>query len=161
MQLFLISGISGCGKTVFGDWLRDHRGFTHIDMESFDGTPAHKIWDNAYSQNKLSLFVDHFRSETDKLVLTWGFRPSQLNIVRAMQKAGIECWWFDAPEMIARDSFLNRNTVNEAAFNVQIDAIRATQKLFLEFYQNRICVVMFGKRLYRDQADICRQMNIV
>ncbi|HEY5778126.1 MAG TPA: hypothetical protein VIT00_05280 [Terrimicrobiaceae bacterium] len=37
MQPLLISGMPGCGKTHFGNWLRDIMGFEHIDMEALQG----------------------------------------------------------------------------------------------------------------------------
>lgn len=67
---------------------------------------------------------------------------------------GITCFWFDAPEMMARDVFLLRGTVPETDFDHQIDKIRTHQKELLEFYGRRAICVMDGQRRFRDQRAI-------
>ena len=51
----LISGIPKTGKTAFGDWLREHRAFLHVDMESEKFVQA---WDADYQRDLTRLLSD-------------------------------------------------------------------------------------------------------
>jgi hypothetical protein len=95
-QITLVSGVPGSGKTYFGDWLQAEKGFLHIDMEAFQGSTAHQIWNTALRTGNLPLFLDHLRGRSPNVVLTWGFHPNNFPLVRALRDAGVVAWYFTA-----------------------------------------------------------------
>jgi shikimate kinase len=159
MDPILISGTPCCGKTTFGDWMSKEHGFIHIDMETFQGTDHHRVWESTW-RHSMPEFVEYLRGLSDKVVLTWGYRPiEEFPIVRTMRAAGITCWWFDEPEMLARDANRVRGTVSESTFDAQIQRIRSAQTQLLDFYGDRICVTMLGRKDFRDLADIYHRIT--
>lgn len=74
----LISGIPGTGKSTFGRWLRDERGFVYVnveapshDPESLDGTGFRAGWDSLFRGD-----AEPIRDQLEdkgKVVFDWGF----------------------------------------------------------------------------------------
>lgn len=159
MQHILISGTPGTGKTSFCDWLGKERGFIHIDMEVFQGSEHHKVWKHSLSRDAFADFISYLNTLGNRVVLSWGFPPECLPVIRKLQMEGIACFWFDAPEMMARDAFLLQATVSEGDFNRQMDKIRAHQKELLEFYGRRAICVMDGRRQFGDRHAILQYIE--
>ncbi|MFA5051438.1 MAG: hypothetical protein WC544_00045 [Patescibacteria group bacterium] len=102
---WIISGIPGTGKTFIGDYLRDTKGFRHIDMES-----------GAVFQTLLSSPEDFIRDQLTKsenIVITGGFMTSDLafSLVNKIISEGYVFIWFDGDRQAARKVFIKRNTV--------------------------------------------------
>lgn len=159
MKTIFIAGTPGVGKTCFGDWLRDTKGYIHVDMEKFSDSGLQKKWDKCFKSKDIRPFVNEIMKMNRPVVMTWGFPPDHLSIIYQFRDLGIECIWFDAPEMLARDSFLHRNTVSEAEFDSQMGAIRKHQKDLLAFFDDKTVTVMLGKRVYRNRDDIFSQIQ--
>ncbi len=121
----MIAGIPACGKTTFGDYLRDKKDFFHLDMESFEGTWHHRIWDASLKIRDLSLFIETLKREGRPVVLTWGFHTQSIDIVEALKKLGVIIWWFDGDPSAARIKFIERGTGDIANFDAQMSRIRA------------------------------------
>lgn len=159
MKTIFIAGIPGSGKTCFGDWLRDTKGYVHIDMEAFSDPALHQTWNTCLVTKEFKPFMEEISKHQKPVVLTWGFPPTHLSIICKLQTLGVRSIWFDAPEILARDSFLHRNTAAESDFNRQIDEIRRNQKALLDFFDKRCITVMLGRRYYRDREDIFTQIQ--
>src|SRR5947209_2760152 len=106
----LLSGIPATGKTTFGAWLEQQRGFLHLDVEE-DGLEKANVrieWDELCK----CLCADRLMLSLNKvnrpLVLDWGFPVSALPIVRKLKAAGFETWWFDGDIKRARERFVGR-----------------------------------------------------
>jgi hypothetical protein len=123
-DVILVAGMPACGKTSFGDFLRDKKYFLHVDLEAFEGSYLHRIWEASLRVQQLELFVETLKQKASRIVLTWGFDPGNLDIVRALNTAGVELWWFDADEEAARKSFLARGTLPIEYFEAQLSRIR-------------------------------------
>ncbi len=99
----LIVGIPGTGKTTIGNYLRDNRGFMHIDMESEDNIPE--------AFEKPQDFVKRLENISGDLVVTWGFVPIEqfINLIDKLKKLGFRVIWFDGNREFARKAFMERN----------------------------------------------------
>ncbi|MGA2139019.1 MAG: hypothetical protein ABSH14_09185 [Verrucomicrobiia bacterium] len=158
MRDFFIAGTPGIGKTSFGDWLQERHSYLHVDMEVFQDRALHSKWKDGLAKNDISGFASSVRATGKPVVLTWGFPPELLLFIRALSSLGFVCFWFDAPEMLARDAFLARQTATEEEFDDQVAKIRASQKGLLNFFDRRCISVMLGRRHFRDRKDIFDQM---
>jgi predicted ATPase len=118
-MLLLIAGVPGSGKTTIGDYLRDERGYLHVDMEALIQSAAPGTgWTSI-----LASLAERRRSHPD-MVLTWGFIPSQDDeVVRALQRAGHRLVWLDGNREAARRVFLQRGTVPEELLDLQMARI--------------------------------------
>lgn len=122
-------------------------------METFQGSEHWKVWEHSILRDALGDFVSYLNTLGNRVVLSWGFPPECLPVIKKLQTEGVACFWFDAPEMLARDAFLRRGTVSEDDFDRQIDKIRTHQRELLEFYGSRAICVMHGRRQFRDRLD--------
>lgn len=113
----IVSGVPCCGKTFFGDWLRDSQGFAHIDLESLCAFRQLVIGKNLY--NGFSHWVGSIARD---VVVTWGFLPDAdgFNLIKDFQRAGFSAWWFYADFDVARKQCVQRN--GEEAVRRDFDA---------------------------------------
>ena len=119
VQNLLISGIPASGKTSFGDWLRDSRGYLHVDLDLADclkitGLPP--FWSEKeriadLDTSRLREFVRHLKTLGKPAVLTWGFNTDLIDFVRELTGFGVTAWWFEADRLAARTRYASRNTV--------------------------------------------------
>ena len=129
----LISGTPCCGKTSFGDWLRDTHRFTHINLELEDFYLQHVILP-ALKQG----FPCWISSCATHIVVTWGYPPNAVcyEIVRRFTDSGFSAWWFDADLVLARQKYLERDGIEttEQFFDPQAERLRnerhALEKLY-------------------------------
>jgi hypothetical protein len=107
----LIAGISATGKSDFGRWLADTKGFIHVDMELPDTEPyswrwngLRKEWDAFYNGSDRAKLPRALKARTSSVVLNWGFppKPCTLSCISALQAAGVGLWWFDGDRAVAR-----------------------------------------------------------
>lgn len=118
-QTLLISGMPACGKTSFGDWLRDNRGYVHVDLDAADclksaGLPP--FWTEkervaTLDSDRLREFIRHLRTIGKPSVLTWSFPTDLVDFVREMTSFGVIAWWFEADRLAARHRYAARGTV--------------------------------------------------
>jgi hypothetical protein len=158
-DMMLLAGVPACGKTSFGDYLRDKKHFLHVDLEAFEGSYLHGIWEASLRVGRLELFVETLKQQTMRIVLTWGFDPIHLNIVRALKAAGIELWWFDADEEAARKRFLARGTVPIERFDAQLARIRAARAEIEACFRPQIIQTLTANGSYLPYDEIFRIMT--
>ena len=145
--IVLISGVPATGKSSFGSWLQDNRGFVHVDIESEARgfKPLGLLELDALWQGIAHLppppvdpFVDALRGLEAPVVLDWGFDPRFLPLVERLHVAGISAWWFDGDRAAARRRFIARNTVSVDALDIQMPKIVAAWNAMIDFYGDRI-----------------------
>ena len=118
-HILLISGQPASGKTAFGDWLRDNRGYLHVDLDAADclktaGLPP--FWKEKerianLDSGRLREFVRHVRSLGKPAVLTWAFPTDLVDFARELTSFGVTAWWFEADRLAARQRYAARSTV--------------------------------------------------
>lgn len=114
----LITGVPGTGKTTIGDFLEMNHDFRHINMELDEGMQLIKN-----SQQLVSILA----SQTEKIVITWGFPPNQnaVDRVRVIRdNMEFKLYWFDGDRRASRRAFNDRGTVSEHMLNEQLKGIR-------------------------------------
>lgn len=122
---YLISGIPACCKTSFGDWVQDF-GWLHIDMEAWEGSAQHRLWEKCLKESSISNFISLLNRSAPNIVFTWGYPPECINIVRQFKNHGAALWWFDGDEGAARAAKLGRDGL-ATDFDIQLNKIRSHQ----------------------------------
>src|SRR5438270_9510115 len=129
----LISGVPCSGKTYFGDWLRDERGFAHVNLEPRLGTapiiPPILVAD-------LPAWLASIARDA---VVTWGFRPHEpaFELLARFREAGFTPWWFDADPGVARSRYVARDGTEAAVqlFDRQLKRITRARALLDPLYR--------------------------
>jgi hypothetical protein len=132
----IISGVPCCGKTHFGDWLRDQHAFAHANLEARVVQPPPPICPPDMSDNLprwLALLA------TD-VVVTWGFPPNPycLDKITRFQDAGFTPRWFAAEHEVARARYvaLYGEQAAQVSFDPQIQRLLQAQAELTAIYQN-------------------------
>jgi hypothetical protein len=143
-EQLLITGIPGSGKSSFGRWLRDNRGFFFVDMEaepkepdSLDSAGLRPTWEEFTAGENRMAFVREIQSKKP-FVLDWGFPLGCSNIVLALIHAGIDAWWFEGDRITAREHYLKRNTHPVIDFDIQFANIAGNWELVRPMFGNRV-----------------------
>src|SRR5262249_26321732 len=99
----LIAGIPGMGKTTLGDYLRDTRGFSHVDTET--GENLREAWKDPEG------FISKLVDMSGDVVVTWGFVPDKkfINLVDLLKQRGFKLIWLDGNRDFALRAFIERN----------------------------------------------------
>jgi hypothetical protein len=116
-QVLLICGMPASGKTTFGNWLSETRGYIHLDLELKDcltanGLPpfwSRRIWE--LDPPGVRIFVQHLAAREEKTVMTWGFAIDCLGLIEGMISAGAAAWWFEVDRLAAHQKFIERRTI--------------------------------------------------
>lgn len=149
---FVISGLPACGKTTYGDWLRDNRGFTHVDIETL---PNRRKMFNHFRNGQILLGVAMLPVDIpshDRIVFTWGYPPGPKwrNVIAFLRDThGFRPWWFTGPRHIAGEAWIARERrVHQLsdiaaddhfkAFTAQADLIQLQQVATAKFYGGSI-----------------------
>ena len=116
MTLLLLSGRPGAGKTEVGNWLAEHRGFTHIETDV-----EWKTWGlllcGSQSPEGAADMVAKARALGPKVIIEWGFKVDLLGCVRQLRDAGFDAWWLDGDEEAARQGYVKRQGDSPGVMN--------------------------------------------
>lgn len=126
-----------CGKTFFGDALRDRHGFAHANLEQRP-TPEGTIVPPGSSFE-----LPHWlASLTDNVVATWGFAPCPgwLDLLNRFADAGFTPWWFYADPRVARACYASREGEKKTAdrFDPQMHLLERAKDELRAFYEERM-----------------------
>jgi hypothetical protein len=148
---WIISGVPCSGKTYFGDWLRDERGFAHINLEPrpapFPVAPPLLLPD----------LPGWLATVAGDVVVTWGFRPHEpaFDLITRFCDAGFTPWWFDADLAVARRCYAARDGMEAtiALFDRQMKRITRAKPLLDALYE-RHTIRTLGRFGYRRAHEI-------
>lgn len=157
----LISGIPATGKSTYGRWLEDARGFLHIDVENggLDRLPLRVAWTDVLRQPSGNLRLQEALAAVGRgVVLDWGYPPGWLPAVRALHESGVTAWWFDGDREAARRSFLKRGNVSVEALDVQMARIKAVWTDLADFYAGRMIRAVDRNDKYTSAEEIFTMM---
>ena len=109
MSIILISGVPCCLKTTFGDWLRDNRGFLHVDIESeeFRSGPLLPHWRRTVP-GRVQEFLSVISRNNSRVVLTWGYPEVCADWIPSFRTAGVRCLWFFGEVDLALTNWIGR-----------------------------------------------------
>jgi hypothetical protein len=138
---FIISGMPCCGKTYFGDWLRDTHAYTHVNLEARTTASGRISAPAPYAE------LPEWLAELSPLVVvTWGYRPVQpaFEFMRRFEAAGFTPWWFDTSPELSRRRYIERDGVERTGrfFEPQMEKLHATAPLISATYRERRLVTL-------------------
>lgn len=139
-----ISGIPGCGKSSFGRWLEDRKGYAHIDMEhdGLDRYGFRSAWESFYSNQDPTGFLALLEKNDRPLALDWGFPPGQFPVVQRIKDIGVKLIWFDGDRLSARNLFKGGNSISVEQFDKQFAAISEYWGRIEDIFGNNIIKVI-------------------
>lgn len=132
----IISGMPCCGKTYFGDWLRDAYDYTHVNLESritAQGTvmPPKLYWE----------MPEWLAGLSSRIVVTWGYKPvlAGFDFIRRFEQAGFVPWWFEAAPDLARRQYILRDgeELMIREFEPQFEKLQESLPLISATYRER------------------------
>lgn len=138
MNLLLVSGWPGAGKTVFGQWPAANRGFVHVE------TDAQPNWISILSARDLQAAASARNRMCElgpEVVIEWGFVVSLLPCIRLLRTVGFDCWWFDGDHDAALDGYVQRRGRSPstlATYQRQTSEITAAWARISAFYGDRV-----------------------
>jgi hypothetical protein len=133
---FIISGMPCCGKTYFGDWLRDAHGYTHVNLEpciTAQGTvmPPKLYWE----------MPEWLAGLSSRIVVTWGYKPvlAGFDFIRRFEQAGFVPWWFEADPGLVKKQYILRDgaTMAKRDFGPQMEKLQESMPLISGVYRER------------------------
>jgi hypothetical protein len=155
----IISGVPCCGKTHFGDWLRDNHRFTHANLEIRNANPL------PVTPPDISGELPRWLSSlATNVVVTWGFPPNPacLGLIQRFRDAGFHAWWFDANHATARNKYVTREGIQrtEAFFDTQIQRINQAALDLDALYQHNTIETLteHGYKPVEELARLCLLM---
>jgi hypothetical protein len=117
-----ITGIPGCAKTPFADWLRDDFGFLHVDMELLSDEFRQFILQHGYN---LRWLFEEMSRLSPCVVVSWGFPIEALPNVRALHGSDVRLIWFDGDREVACKNWRRKTGQPDAQFRMQVATIDA------------------------------------
>lgn len=155
-QLLFVAGWPAAGKSEFGKWLSDNKGFLHIDAEiengiALDRLHIHSLWNECINTTNCERFAAALLEIGKPIIYNWGFPVHLLPVASALKLAGFSSWWFEADEEQSRLEFirLNRSMGN---FEIQVPAIKKFRSHIIEVFKPNIINTLdkSGNRLPRE-----------
>lgn len=122
VNLLLITGIPGTGKTEISNYLKDNHGFQHLDREITDSWPPQLEDRIEWVKNQIAALEPH----SNGIVISWGFMPGyDEKEIRQLRQVGFKLFWFDGNRPAARQAFIKRNTVGIDLLDIQMQRIES------------------------------------
>lgn len=160
-MIVLLSGIPATGKSTYGRWLAETKGFVHVDVEAPGALVTHSLdvaWRGMFKTGAVRAFIDQVGQLGTEVAIDWGFPPTCLPVVRAIQAAGVGTWWFDGDRAAARRAFLARGTVSATHLDHQMAGITQHWCEIQMVFAGRIIQVIDSKGQYLPPGEIYAQM---
>lgn len=155
--MLLLSGVPATGKSTFGNWLEEAKGYLHVDAER-DGRlqelGVHECWAEVFTSFDATEFVKRLKGMNNEVVFNWGFPTQFADVARALQNAGLEPWWFDADHVVARRLFLNRGGIPIADFDRFVSDLKRDWPKIEPIFQPRIVKTLSDDGLYMSPNKI-------
>lgn len=148
-KLVLISGVPGAGKSTYGRWLQQEKGFVYWDLEHETlEMAANRTGFYIGTGNDIGSLLNVIKEKGLTLIIDWGFpaTPEYIAQVRALIHAGFKTWWFDGDREATKQSFIKRSGYEALpAFNLQMERIQNNWAEIQGIFQGNIIVnIMAG-----------------
>jgi len=156
--LLLLSGVPASGKSYFGNWLEQERGFLHLDIEK-DGRlqqiNLQQSWSTCFQTRECDDFVVRLKELGRPVVQNWGFPTAYLHVIESLRESGVDVWWFDADHSVARRSFLRRDDISVQAFDKQVTDIARDWHHIRSVFGRNILKTLQDDGTYLSPNEIC------
>jgi len=147
-KLILIAGIPATGKTMYGEFARQH-GFVHFDLE--DPCLFKRLFPDS------SKFIDDIlEKNSGDIVVTWGFVPSDVGtgIVKQFIARGFKLVWFDGDRAAAFKAYMER-----AAYLFNLQMRRIEDSRIVEVLEPLIINTIDGNGKFKPQEVIRKEIE--
>jgi hypothetical protein len=146
----LLSGPPGTGKSFLGEYLATHHRFHHVDLEENTGDLPQILF---YKLGGLPAFFESLSNHED-LILTLGFDPRDLTLIRRLVSFGVTPLWLDAPLVFCRHFWRPKLGQATATFAAQIVRIANEYDGLRDFYAGREINVAEPDLAHRPAGEI-------
>jgi hypothetical protein len=152
-QSILLAGIPATGKSTFGNWLEQQKGYFHLDFDEED------VVEQRGFKREQQLLWKHGQSEPlhasllarkQPIVLNWGFAPHFLPLVKQLLMWGFIPVWFTATPAVARVASIRRGGIDIKYFDQYMAGLD-------EVYEDVMAV--FGHSIIRTLRDDGTRMH--
>jgi hypothetical protein len=124
MALVLLAGLPSTGKSAVGNVLQNEHGIPHYDLELDPSTwprPGLKAtWERSRTEFAKCLVKEH-----SDAILSWGFPPPCISMVRELKASGVSIFWLAGPVATLRQ-WHEAAGKNVLCFDAQVAAIAAS-----------------------------------
>ena len=161
--IYLISGIPASGKTWFGDWLRDNRGFVHLDIESeaFQDSQLGAYFRRLLLIKEACLFPCQLRRIHPRVVITWGFPfEAYISAVKSLESGSAQTWWFDADIGRASEEWVRAKRQPISHATAQFDDLQNRREQIISYYGSRILRTLESSGERKPPEEIARALRI-
>jgi hypothetical protein len=123
----LLAGLPATGKSSFGNWLEQNKGYFHLDFDEEDiiqqrgfGHAQDRLW---HHEDATPLW-DGIVARHQPIVLTWGFAPQFLPLVKQLLTWGFVPAWFAASRSAARRAVIKRGGMDVKYFDRYMELLQ-------------------------------------
>ena len=152
--LLVISGLSGCGKTTYLEWLAG-RGWTALNHDliaghGFVSNDLERAWASTFEQAgapTVEPFLKRAAEWPQPIALEFGFPMPLLPMVVGLRDAGASIWWFDGDRPAAKQAWRERNATRaepypDAAWRIYVDSVDLNWPSICEVFGSHIIRVI-------------------
>ena len=161
MSLVLRSGRPGTGKSVYANWLKENRGFVHVETDADLDTLVQLA--SIESLDGAIAIHNQVRAKGPDVIVEWGFKVAYFQCVRYLRNVGFDSWWFDGDEQAARQGYISRSGDSlqmMKAYQVQVDGIQEAWPKLERFYGDHIIRTVSAGPTYMSPNDIASVMFV-
>jgi hypothetical protein len=169
----ILWGVPGAGKSTVARWLRDEKGYEHVenDKTALKGvtTDLEQAW-VAVPRGQVSpaAFVSAAQRRGRPVVVEYGLwaRRPWIDLLRRLQVAGAEPWWFDGDRVAAKAAWREDNRKSsrpfpDNAWDQVVAEIDANWPMLAELFGERIIRTIEPGPVYRSPAETFAAMTAV
>jgi len=151
-----IAGYPCTRKTTFGDWMRDHRGYLHIDLEGarFSKSCLHAVWERCLAKKDVGEFVAQVEMLHPRVVITWGFPHHLAWVPASFRQVGARLSWFDEDSDACRAAWIRREGRESSDLERQLSALRDHREDFVRSFSGGIVSVLPTSGNYLEFLEI-------
>lgn len=137
----LLAGVPATGKSSFGNWLEEEKGYFHLDFDEEDiiqrrgfGREQDLLW----HQHQVEPLLKAVIAWHQPIVLTWGFAPHFLPLVKHLLTCGFVPVWFTAACETARQASIHRGGIDVKYFDQYMDAMTPMEQEIIAVFGGHV-----------------------
>lgn len=158
-NLILLSGVPATGKSYFGKWLQEKRGYLHIDAELRGELASHCLeqqWNAGFPSGDFTGFTSALGRPA---VVNWGFPVARIDAVKGLVRAGFVPIWLNASDAAARVAYARRGTGDLSDLETQLQGIKSEWKNIQAVFAPRIFLTIKNNGARVSPEALCKKIE--